>query len=91
MTEFHSTLVDVNAVSKGTRTGGIRRFTALAVIGNYDVRPCSSCNGHAHVVILSPASLARASSKGKIIVGATQAQLQACTSQQTDTADRQDI
>ena len=37
MTEFHSTLVDVNAVSKGTRTGGIRRFTALAVIGNYDV------------------------------------------------------
>ena len=41
MTEFHSTLVDVNAVSKGTRTGGIRRFTALVIIGNYLVHPMS--------------------------------------------------
>ena len=35
---FHSTLVDVNAVSKGTRTGGIRRFTAISVVGNYQAR-----------------------------------------------------
>ena len=39
MTGFHSTLVDVNAVSKGTRTGGIRRFNAVSVVGNYQVRP----------------------------------------------------
>ena len=37
MAGFHSTLVSVNAVSKGTRTGGIRRFTAVSVVGNYQV------------------------------------------------------
>lgn len=36
---FRSQVVDVRGVSKGMRTGGIRRLSAIVVAGNYDVTP----------------------------------------------------
>ncbi len=38
---FQSQVVEVRGVSKGTRTGGIRRFSAVVVVGNGKVCPGS--------------------------------------------------
>ena len=32
-------VIDVNVTNKGTRAGGIQSFTAMVVVGNYNVRP----------------------------------------------------
>ena len=37
-------VIDVNVTNKGTRAGGIQSFTAMVVVGNYNVRP-SPCLG----------------------------------------------
>lgn len=37
MRDFRIKVVDVNRISKGSRTGGIGRFSALAVVGNGNV------------------------------------------------------
>ena len=32
-------VIDVNVTNKGTRSGGIQSFTAMVIVGNYNVRP----------------------------------------------------
>lgn len=38
---FRMKVIDVNRINRGSRTGGIGRFSALAVVGNSDVSPSS--------------------------------------------------
>lgn len=44
---FRSQVVEVRGVSKGTRTGGIRRFSAVVVVGNSQVGACTLACEHA--------------------------------------------
>lgn len=39
LANFQAQVIDVRGVSKGTRTGGIRRFSAAVVVGNGNVYP----------------------------------------------------
>ena len=40
LADFHTQVIDVRGVSKGMRTGGIRRFSAVVVAGNSQVCAC---------------------------------------------------